>query len=188
MRSPVCSRRSARPSTPATGSTSGRSRSRPRSRPTAVRTWSPRSRPRRSSDWLPLSLRCRWRFSAGWCVPSGPRPGGPRRTGPAAGPRSHRGVLRGAPTLTEIPVDTPPGELTARHPGYDARTAQRDPNTVFPLELLRDLAGAGEVQLAPTHYAFVGATSQVRLRERVAPEWAQRLLEARVGAALLVAT
>ncbi|HEX9888282.1 MAG TPA: glycine/sarcosine/betaine reductase selenoprotein B family protein [Nitriliruptorales bacterium] len=96
--------------------------------------------------------------------------------------------LRGTPTLTEIGVDTPTGELTARHPGYDATTAQRDPNTVFPLEVLRDLAANGTVQLAPTHYGFVGATSQVRLREQVAAEWAQRLLEARVGAALLVAT
>lgn len=96
--------------------------------------------------------------------------------------------LRGTPTLTEIAVDTPTSELTARHPGYDATTAQRDPNTVFPLDALRDVAAGGQATLAPTHYTFVGATSQVRLRERVAPEWAQRLLEARVGAALLVAT
>lgn len=96
--------------------------------------------------------------------------------------------LRSAPTLTEIPRDTPTDALTARHPGYDATTAQRDPNTVFPLELLRELEAGGRLTLAATHYAFVGATSQVRLRERVADEWAQRLLEAQVGAALLVAT
>ena len=40
--------------------------------------------------------------------------------------------LRGAPTLSEIPRDTPDAMLAARHPGYDARTAQRDPGTVFP--------------------------------------------------------
>jgi hypothetical protein len=96
--------------------------------------------------------------------------------------------LRAAPELTEIPVDTPTGNLTARHPGYDATTAQRDPNTVFPLDVLRDLASEGRVHLAETHYSFVGATSQVRLRERAAPEWAQRLHAAQVGAALLVAT
>lgn len=45
--------------------------------------------------------------------------------------------LRGAPTLSEIPRDTPDAMLTARHPGYDARTAQRDPGTVFPLSVLR---------------------------------------------------
>jgi hypothetical protein len=96
--------------------------------------------------------------------------------------------LRGAPELLEIPVDTPTEELTARHPGYDATTAQRDPNTVFPIDLLRDLADEHLVELAETHYSFVGATSQVRLRERAAPEWAERLHAAQVGAALLVAT
>lgn len=41
---------------------------------------------------------------------------------------------RGPPTLS-LPstADTPDSMLTARHPGYDARTAQRDPGTVFPL-------------------------------------------------------
>lgn len=96
--------------------------------------------------------------------------------------------LRSVPELLELPADTAPDELGARHPGYDAETAQRDPNTAFPLEILRGLEGEGRLTLAPVHYSFIGAASQVRLRERVAPEWAQRLLEARVGAALLVAT
>jgi hypothetical protein len=96
--------------------------------------------------------------------------------------------LRGTPELTTIPVDTPTAALTARHPGYDATTPQRDPGTVFPLEHLRDLADEGRVTLTPTHYTFVGATSQVRLRERVAAAWAADLHAAGVGAALLVAT
>ncbi len=96
--------------------------------------------------------------------------------------------LRGAPTLSEIPRDTPDAALTARHPGYDARTAQRDPGTVFPLAVLRDLAAEGVVGLAETHYAFTGATSQVRLREQAAPRWAQQLRADGVDACLLVAT
>jgi hypothetical protein len=96
--------------------------------------------------------------------------------------------LRGAPRLTEIPGEVRIEELNARHPGYDATTAQRDPNTVFPIEPLRALEREGRARLAATHYSFIGATSQVRLRERVAVEWAQRLKEAEVGAALLVAT
>lgn len=96
--------------------------------------------------------------------------------------------LKGAPTLTEIPGDVRLEVLSARHPGYDARTAQRDPNTVFPLEPLRALEQEGRVRLAKTHYTFVGATSQLRLRERVGPDWAQKLKNAEVGAALLVAT
>lgn len=96
--------------------------------------------------------------------------------------------LRAAPVLSAVPRDTPDTMLTARHPGYDARTAQRDPGTVFPLAVLRELAGEGAVQLAATHYSFAGATSQVRLREQAAPAWADRLREDGVDACLLVAT
>jgi len=96
--------------------------------------------------------------------------------------------LRSAPTLSAIPRDTPDAMLTARHPGYDARTAQRDPGTVFPLSVLRELSAEGAVGLADTHYSFTGATSQVRLREQAAPQWAQRLRAEGVDACLLVAT
>lgn len=96
--------------------------------------------------------------------------------------------LRGSPTLSVIPTDTPDSALTARHPGYDARTAQRDPGTVFPLAVLRELAAEGSVGLAGQHYAFAGATSQVRLRTQVAPEWSRQLLADGVDACLLVAT
>ena len=96
--------------------------------------------------------------------------------------------LRGAPTLSEIPRDTPDSELTARHPGYDACTAQRDPGTVFPLAVLRELEEQGQVTLADTHYSFTGATSQVRLRKQAAPEWARQLTDRGVDACLLVAT
>ncbi|CAN5884523.1 hypothetical protein BH23ACT8_BH23ACT8_09580 [soil metagenome] len=96
--------------------------------------------------------------------------------------------LRGAPTLSRIPVDTPAQRLTARHPGYDARTAQRDVATVFPLAHLRSLAAEGRVRLATEHYAFTGATSHVRLRKDVAPRWAEHMAAREVDAAFLVAT
>jgi hypothetical protein len=96
--------------------------------------------------------------------------------------------LRSAPTLSTIPVDTPADRLTARHPGYDARTAQRDINTVFPLAHLRTLAARGAVQLTDTHYGFAGATSQTKLRKEVAPRWAEHMAASEVDAALLVAT
>jgi hypothetical protein len=96
--------------------------------------------------------------------------------------------LRGAPTLSRIPVDTPTEALTARHPGYDARTAQRDVETVFPLKLLRALEGEGRVQLTDEHYAFTGATSHTRLRKDVAPQWAEHMAAREVDAAFLVAT
>ena len=96
--------------------------------------------------------------------------------------------LRGTPTLSAIPVGTTDDRLTARHPGYDATTAQRDPGTVFPLSILRDLADEGRVSLADTHYGFTGATSQARLRKEVAPAWAERFVAEEVDACLLVAT
>jgi allophanate hydrolase subunit 2 len=54
--------------------------------------------------------------------------------------------------------------------------------------VLRELEAEGRVRLADTHYAFTGATSQLRLREQVAPQWAQRLVAEGVDACLLVAT
>jgi D-proline reductase (dithiol) PrdB len=96
--------------------------------------------------------------------------------------------LKGTPTLSRIPKNTRDSELTARHPGYDARTAQRDPGTVFPLAVLRDLEAEGRVCLAENHYAFTGATSRGRLRDQVAPQWADRLRAEEVDACLLVAT
>jgi hypothetical protein len=96
--------------------------------------------------------------------------------------------LRGAPTLSTIPADTPNERLSARHPGYDARSAQRDPSTVFPLEHLRDLAANGRFRLAAEHYAFTGATSQRRLAKEVAPRWAEHMAAREVDVVLLVAT
>jgi hypothetical protein len=99
-----------------------------------------------------------------------------------------KNFLRGAPTLSVIPKNTPDSALTARHPGYDARAAQRDPGTVFPLALLRDLEAEGRVRLADDHYSFIGATSQVRLRNESAPEWVEQIRADEVDACLLVAT
>jgi hypothetical protein len=96
--------------------------------------------------------------------------------------------LRGTPTLSTIPVDTPNEQLTARHPGYDARSAQRDPSAVFPLDHLRDLASEGRIQLADEHYSFVGATSQRRLEEQVAPRWAEHMAAREIDVVFLVAT
>ncbi|MFP4513958.1 MAG: glycine/sarcosine/betaine reductase selenoprotein B family protein [Nitriliruptoraceae bacterium] len=96
--------------------------------------------------------------------------------------------LRGSATLSTIPVDTPLDQLTARHPGYDATTAQRDPQTVFPLGHLRELADDGRVKLTDEHYAFTGATSQRRLEKETAPAWAEHMAAREVDVALLVAT
>ncbi len=96
--------------------------------------------------------------------------------------------LRAAPQFSRIPADTPASQLRVRHGGYDIRGARKDPNVVFPLERLRELADEGVIgELAPTAYSFVGATSQTRLLSASGPAWAAILRSDGVDAAMLVA-
>jgi hypothetical protein len=189
MSLPRCSQRSARRSTPATSTTSARSRSEPRSRATCLRSrWNPPPRspfaplPRPLAD-LTLAL-----ISAGGVFAIDDDPMGPDGPSQQESLSLIHEFLRGTPTLSTIPVDTPNQHLTARHPGYDARSAQRDPSAVFPLDHLRDLAGEGRVQLADEHYGFTGATSQRRLGKQVAPRWAEHMAAREVDVVFLVAT
>lgn len=95
--------------------------------------------------------------------------------------------LREAPTLSAIPVDIPLDQLELRHPGYPVRSVASDPEVALPIRLLADLAAEGYIgELSPTAYSFVGAASQLRLREKVAPEWAERLRNDEVDVVLLV--
>lgn len=95
--------------------------------------------------------------------------------------------LREEPTLSAIPIDTPAAQLRVRHGGYDVRSAQRDPNVAFPLELLRELAEAGDFgALTPDAYSFVGACAQTPLLKRTAPRWAELLQDAHADGAVLV--
>lgn len=95
--------------------------------------------------------------------------------------------LKEEPHLSVIPSDTPNGRLRVRHGGYDIRSAERDPNVTFPLELLRDLAGNGAIgELAPNAYSFVGACAQTPLLKRSGPRWVQRLRDEEVDAVVLV--
>ena len=95
--------------------------------------------------------------------------------------------LRAAPTWSTIPVDTAPEQLRVRHGGYPAHAATVDHNVVLPLDALRDLADEGVIgAFSPRAYSFVGATSQLRLRDHVAPAWAAHLRAEDVDAVLLV--
>ena len=127
-------------------------------------------------------------ISAGGVFVQGDDPMGPDGPTQAESLAMIQEFLRGKATLSEIPSDTRMEALTARHPGYDARTAQRDPQTVFPLDHLRDLASDGRVRLADTHYAFTGATSQRRLEKQTAPAWAEHMAAREVDVVFLVAT
>jgi len=95
--------------------------------------------------------------------------------------------LKTAPVLSSIPFDTPQQKLKARHPGYDIRGVQRDPNVAFPIERLRELQQEGIIgELTPSAYSFVGATAQTPLIKKVGPKWVKLLKEQQVNVALLV--
>jgi hypothetical protein len=95
--------------------------------------------------------------------------------------------LRAAPTLSSIPTDTSPADLRVRHGGYPVAAVAADHQVALPIGHLRQLAEQGRIgALAERAYSFVGAAAQLRLRDHVAPEWAERLLADEVDLALLV--
>lgn len=95
--------------------------------------------------------------------------------------------LRAEPTLSRIPVDVAPERLRARHGGYPIASVLADHQVALPLGHLRAAAQHGLIgELAPDAYSFVGAASQLKLREKVAPAWAEMLHAAEVDVVLLV--
>ncbi len=95
--------------------------------------------------------------------------------------------LRAEPVLSTIPVDVEPDQLRARHGGYPIAAVHADHQVALPLEHLRAAVSRGLIgELAPNAYSFVGATSQLRLRDKVAPQWGEMLRAAEVDLVLLV--
>ena len=94
--------------------------------------------------------------------------------------------LTSAPFLSEIPSDTPTGDLRVRHGGYDIRSALRDPNVTLPIDRLRKADADGRVgSLAAIFYSYPGATSHGRLRGAI-PGWLERIQAQVVDLMLLV--
>lgn len=95
--------------------------------------------------------------------------------------------LRADPTLSVIPSTTRWERLCVRHGGYPVAATLADHQVTFPLGHLRDMASEGSIgACAPNAYSFVGATSQLRLRDHLAAEWAGLLHDDEVDLALLV--
>jgi D-proline reductase (dithiol) PrdB len=95
--------------------------------------------------------------------------------------------VKGAPTLSSIPIDTPPNQLRVRHAGYDVSGAELDPNVTFPYERLHELAQDGVIgEFVAEAYSFMGTCSQLRPLNREGPAWVEMLQEQDVDAALLV--
>jgi D-proline reductase (dithiol) PrdB len=104
---------------------------------------------------------------------SGPSTTRPRRDIGWTSRSSRRGSLSSPrPALTcasthpspSAPTETPPTErfrpseeVELTHSGYDIGRAARDPDVVFPLALLRELASEGLIgELAPRAFSFMG--------------------------------
>jgi D-proline reductase (dithiol) PrdB len=87
-----------------------------------------------------------------------------------------------------IDSDVPVDELRTSHFAYDQTAARRDPNVVFPIEPLRRLVSEGRLRgLGPHAYTLMGGIySARRVRERLAPAIADRIVRDEVDLALLV--
>ena len=95
----------------------------------------------------------------------------------------------GDPSFRELDLSLPLDSLMITHDYYDHTDADRDLNVVFPVERLRELAGAGEIGgVARLAYAFMGHITGPHLetlKRRTGPEVAARLKQAGVDAVLL---
>jgi len=85
-----------------------------------------------------------------------------------------------------VPMETRRADLRIYHHGYRDDDADRDPNCVFPLERLRELAAAGEIGgLSDAAVSFVMSYHARRDLER-GPQIAAELRRMEVDAALCV--
>ncbi len=88
----------------------------------------------------------------------------------------------------EVDTTTPPSELRVSHFAYDQSDARSDPNVVFPTGTLRGLVAEGELgELADRAYTFMGGIySSRKVREKLAPALAERMVQDEVDLVLLV--
>ncbi len=79
-------------------------------------------------------------------------------------------------SIRKIAIDTPTSELRTAHFAYDQADARADPNCIFPIDRLRDLAADGLIGgVSDAAYGFMGGIYSVRrMREETIP----RLIEA----------
>ena len=87
-----------------------------------------------------------------------------------------------------IPGDVDAGELSMSHASiaFDRSGFRGNPNVVFPIERLRELAAAGEIGgVAKHHYSFMGAQADPTRVQAAGEEVGRLLREDGVDAALL---
>ncbi|HZQ91369.1 MAG TPA: glycine/sarcosine/betaine reductase selenoprotein B family protein [Terriglobales bacterium] len=86
-----------------------------------------------------------------------------------------------------IPGDADPSALRFQHGHYDESDARRDPNSVFPLALLRELAAQGMIgKVSNKHIGFKGFSSDLKAQyEVLAPAIAHEIERSQADAVVL---
>lgn len=91
-------------------------------------------------------------------------------------------------TFRVIPADADTGMMRIVHGHYDHSEADADPNIVFPLETLRELAAEGVIgAVNDKHYSFGFTTRLKDLYEQAYPEVADRIERSKTKLVLLTA-
>ncbi len=87
-----------------------------------------------------------------------------------------------------IPKNIMTEDLRATHFAYDLRAARSDPNSVFPIDSLRQLVSEGFIgELCEHAYTFMGGIySSRRVKEELAPSLTKRLVNDRADIVLFV--
>lgn len=96
--------------------------------------------------------------------------------------------VAGDPSYRVIPGGVDTGRLRFSHTHYDTSSATQDPNVVFPLNRLEELAASGRIgRVAPFHIGMMGFNPDpTSIARDTAPEVAGLLKEAEVDVVVLV--
>ena len=93
----------------------------------------------------------------------------------------------GTPEVRFLPADLPTPDLRISHVSinFDRAGFQRDINTVYPIDRLRELAADGAIGgVADTHYTVMGSTDPATMAE-TADQITGQLRQERIDAVLL---
>ena len=93
----------------------------------------------------------------------------------------------GDETFRVIPGDATSSQLRFKHGHYDTTNAERDPNSVFPLDRLRELAAEGFIKrVANKHIGFKGYSPDLKAQyEKLAPAIAAEIERSQADAVVL---
>lgn len=105
------------------------------------------------------------------------------------GKRDLKFNLSGDSTFREIKATTVASDLMVTHGGYDNSDANKDINSMFPIDRIRELEERGVIKAsAPFHISFMGGGGdQEILKKQTGPEIGKVLLEQGVDAVVMTA-